>query len=143
MPAIRRRGEAPLKSFTWIPLLSETRSLTRPSLSGLETGSKPFPGEITSRPMLGTEWMALIVQCRAARTRPKAQVAADLDAPPPSIAVFRARPQLSYAPLAVRPQPTKEGRAEMAGFLFKLETLEGEPAEQHWEDRPGGGGVGG
>jgi hypothetical protein len=36
---------------------------------------------------------------------------------------------VSYARLAVRPQPTTEGEDRMAGFLFRLETVEGDPAE--------------
>jgi hypothetical protein len=39
------------------------------------------------------------------------------------------RAALPYARPAVRSQPTTEGRSRMAGFLFKLETVDGAPAE--------------
>src|SRR5689334_9726291 len=62
--------------------------------------------------------------------RPQPRLAADLGAWPPPRLHPASRPpgSVSYACLAVRPQRTgRENRT--AGFLFKLETLEGEPAD--------------
>ena len=43
--------------------------------------------------------------------------------------VFSCVQLLSYARPAVRSQPTTEGENRMAGFLFRLETPDGTPAE--------------